>query len=63
MLLDQQIYTRGCLTASYFLPIDFLVVVVVVVVGTQVKHSVVDNSAQVYDLLMLIPHMRNSHGS
>ena len=46
-----------------FLLSDFLVVFVVVVVRTQVKHNVVENSAQVFDLAMLLPHMKNSHGS
>ena len=48
-----------------FLLSNFLaaVVIVVVVVGTQVKHNVVGNSAKVFDLAMLLPHMRNSHGS
>ena len=40
-----------------------VVVVVVVVVGTQVKHNVVENSAQDFDLAMLLLHMINSHGS
>ena len=83
MLLDQQISTRECSTASYFLPrkssyviqrkkisfvpdflrFDFLVVIVVVVIGTQVKHNVVENSTEVFDLVMLHPHIINSHGS
>ena len=48
------------------MPSNFLlvvVVVVVVVVGTQVKHIVVENFAQVCDLAVLLPHMRNYHGS
>ena len=46
-----------------FLLSDFLVVVVIIVVGTQVKHSVVEKFSQVFDLVVLLPHMRNSNGS
>ena len=42
-----------------FLLSDFLVVVV----RTRVKDNVVENSAQVFNLVVLLPHMRNSHGS
>ena len=34
-----------------------------VVLGTLVKHTVVENSVLVLDLAMLHLHMRNSHGS
>ena len=60
MQLDQQIFAHECSIASYFLPRrsafvlqrkkisfvpDFLLSNFVVVVGTQVKHNVVENSA------------------
>ena len=47
----------------YFLLSYFLAGGGVVIVGTQVKHNVVKNSAQVFDLVVLLPHMRNSRGS
>ena len=37
-------------------------IVFVIVVGTQVKHDVVENSAQVSDLVVLHLHLRNSQG-
>ena len=36
---------------------------VAVVLGTLMKHSVVENSALVLDIVVLHLHMRNSHGS
>ena len=35
----------------------------VVVLGTHVEHTIVENSALVLDLVMFHLHMRNSHGS
>ena len=46
-----------------FLLYDFLVVIVIIVVGSQVKHNVVEKFSQVFDLVVLLPHMKNSHGS
>ena len=43
-----------------FLLSDFLAATVL---GTNVKHIVVENSALVLDLILLHLHMRNSHGS
>ena len=40
-----------------------LVVDVVIVVGTKVRHDIVAYSVQVFDLAVLLHHMRNSHGS
>ena len=42
---------------------NFHVVAIVIVVGTQVKHNVVETSAQVFDLVVLLLYKRNSHGS
>ena len=44
---------------NFFL-FDFLVVVVL---GTHVEHTIIENYALVFDLAMLYLHMRNSHGS
>ena len=46
--------------AHDFLLSDFLVVAVL---GTLVEHIVVENSELVLDLIVLLLHMRNSHGS
>ena len=35
----------------------------IAVLGTHVEHTVVENSALVFDLVVLHLHMRNSHGS
>ena len=45
--------------------LDFLLsnFLTVVVLGTPVKHTVVENSTLVLDLAVLHLHMRNSHGS
>ena len=43
-----------------FLLYDFLATIVL---GTQVEHTVVENSALVLDLAIVHLHMRNSHGS
>ena len=44
--------------------LDFLLSnsLVVVILGTHVEHTIVENSALVLDLAMLHLHMRNSHG-
>ena len=46
-------------------PLDFLLSesLTVVVFGTPMKHTVVENYALVLDLVMLHLQMRNSHGS
>ena len=45
--------------------LDFLLSdsLIVVVLGTHVKHTIVENSALVLDLAVLHLHMINSHGS
>ena len=43
-----------------FLPSDSLAATIL---GTPVKHTIVENSALVLDLAVLHLHMRNSHGS
>ena len=40
-----------------------LLVSAVVVVRTQVRYDIAANSIQVFDLAVLLLHMRNSHGS
>ena len=40
-----------------------LAIVVVVVVGTQVRHDIVADFVQVFNLVVLLPYMRSSHGS
>ena len=40
-----------------------LLAAVVIVVGTHVRHDIVACSVQVFDLVVLLHHMRNSHGS
>ena len=44
--------------------LDFLLSdsLAIAVLGTHVKHTVVENSAVVLDLIVLHHHMRNSHG-
>ena len=45
--------------------LDFLLFdsLAIVVLGTHVEHTVVENSALVLDLVVIHLHMRNSHGS
>ena len=48
---------------SFVLDFLFFDTLVVVVLGTHVEHTVVENSALVLDLSVLHLHVRNSHGS
>ena len=47
----------------YSLTSLLLLLLLLLEVGTQVKHNIVENSAEVFDLAVLHLHMRNSHGS
>ena len=43
--------------------LSVLLAAAAVVVGTQVRHDIAANSVHVFDLVVLLLHMRNSYGS
>ena len=48
---------------SFALDFLFFKPLAIVVLGTHLEHTIIENSALVLDLAVLHLHMRNSHGS